>query len=150
MRMLVSQKDRYALQAVFELAKRFGSGPAKVGEIAAAQGIPARFLEIILNELKQAGFVAAQRGRNGGFLLARSPETLSVGDVLRHMRGPVGALSGAADAHGASATNGESVFRPMWQKVEEAISAVYDHTTFANLVEEEKRRDQNYVPSYAI
>ena len=55
--MLVTQKNRYALRAIFELAKRLNEGPVKIAEIAEAQAIPPRFLEVILNQLKKAGFV---------------------------------------------------------------------------------------------
>ena len=80
--MLISQKDRYALRALFELAKRHGGRPIKVAEIAAAQAVPARFLEVILTELKQAGFVTSRRGRYGGYLLAREPADLTIGDGI--------------------------------------------------------------------
>ncbi len=70
--MLVSQKSQYALRAVFELARRNGGLPVKIADIAEAQAIPQRFLEVIMNQLKQGGFVESRRGKRGGYLLARS------------------------------------------------------------------------------
>ena len=86
--MPISQKTQYAVRAVFELAKRRGTGATKIGEIAEAQAIPQRFLENILNKLKGAGFVESVRGKDGGYVLAREPKDLTVGEVLRFVEGP--------------------------------------------------------------
>ena len=86
---MVSQKCQYALRAVFELAKRHGRGPVRIGAVAKAQAIPPRFLEVILNQLKQAGFVESRRGNEGGYLLARAPERLTVGEIVRFVEGPI-------------------------------------------------------------
>ena len=88
--MLISQKCQYALRAVFELAGNYGEGPIKMGQIAEAQAIPPRFLEVILGELKQAGFVESRRGAEGGYRLIRSPESLSVEEVIQFIEGPIG------------------------------------------------------------
>jgi Rrf2 family transcriptional regulator, cysteine metabolism repressor len=136
--MLVSQKERYALRAVFELARRHGDGPVKIAEVAEAQDIPPRFLEGILNELKQAGFVASRRGQRGGYLLLADPAELSVAHVLGFLQGPV------------NVAEGTTVFLPIWERIERAITEIYESTTFAELVQEENRRADAYVPSYAI
>jgi Rrf2 family cysteine metabolism transcriptional repressor len=141
--MLVSQKNRYALRAVFELARLYGQGPAKVADIAEAQGIPPRFLEIILNELKQAGFVASRRGKEGGFFLTRDPRDLAAADVMNFVGGPINVLQSAGEEE-------SGVFSSMWQQVQDAISEIFDTTTFADLVEEERRKARKYVPAYAI
>jgi Rrf2 family cysteine metabolism transcriptional repressor len=143
LKMLVSQKDRYALRAVFELARRHGRGPVKVAEIAAAQSIPPRFLEVILNELKQTGFVASRRGKHGGYFLLAEPDELTVGDVMGFLEGPVEVT---ADNGG----NGDSVLGPVWHKIQDAISGVYQTTTFADLVEQEQLKMGMRVPTYAI
>ena len=79
----------YAVRAVFELAKRQGTGAIKISEIAEAQVIPTRFLENILNNLKRAGFVESVRGKDGGYLLARSAKELTVGEIVRSVEGPL-------------------------------------------------------------
>ena len=141
--MLVSQKDRYALRAVFELAKRNGRGPIKVAEIAAAQSIPPRFLEVILNELKQTGFVESRRGKRGGYLLTADPDELTVGDVMSFLEGPVD----VAPTNGGDA---DGVLTPVWDKVRSAISDIYQTTTFADLVEQERLKMGMRAPTYAI
>ncbi|MEW6355122.1 MAG: Rrf2 family transcriptional regulator [Planctomycetota bacterium] len=150
--MLVSQKCQYAIRAIFELAKRLDEGPAPIAEIAEAQAIPKRFLEVILNELRQAGFVESQRGSRGGYVLAHLPRRLTVGEIVRFVEGPIGpveCVSGGAEKSGCP-LHRDCVFLPMWERVQQAISEVYDSTTFADLLEDEERRRVRYVPSYTI
>ena len=82
---MVSQKCQYAIRATFELARRNGRGPIKIGEIAEAQAIPVRFLEVILNQLRQGGFVQSRRGA-GGCYLVRQPEEIKVGEITSMLR----------------------------------------------------------------
>lgn len=149
--MFVSQKCQYAVRAIFELARRSGKGPVRIADIAEAQAIPVRFLEVILNQLKQGGFVVSQRGSRGGYLIARPPAEISVGDVIRFIEGPLGPV---VCALGSSQSDcrlyGGCVFLPMWEKVRTAVAGVYDQTLFQTLVEQEARRAEGYVSSYAI
>ncbi len=149
--MFVPQKSRYALRAIFELAKRFGQGPVKIIEIAKGQAIPPKFLEVILSNLKQAGFLESRRGSEGGYLLIRHPSQLTVGDVMRFMHGEVSPVECVASGSKSSCPLfGNCVFLPMWEKVGKAISSVYDSTSFQDLVDEEKRKSGKYVPHYSI
>ena len=75
--MLITKKNQYALRAIFELAKHDGKGPQKISEIAKAQAIPEKFLEVILNQLKGSGLVDSKRGFYGGYYLIRSPEKIT-------------------------------------------------------------------------
>ena len=79
--MAISQKCQYALRAVFELAKHYGQGPVKIADIAKAQAIPLRFLEVILSQLRQGGFAGSRRGNEGGYLLVRSPREFATGHI---------------------------------------------------------------------
>jgi len=149
--MLVSQKCQYGLRAVFELAKHYGGRPVKIGDIAQAQAIPPRFLEIILGQLKQAGFVESKRGADGGYSLVRPPSDLSVGDLIRFVEGPIGPVVCVADgSQGKCPLRGACVFMPMWKKAQKAITEVYDGTTLQHLVDEDRRMHEEYVPFYAI
>jgi Rrf2 family protein len=87
--MLITQKCQYALRAVFALARREGRGPTKIAEIAREQAIPVRFLEVILGQLKQGGFVDSRRGADGGYFIVRSPREIAVGDIVRFIDGPL-------------------------------------------------------------
>lgn len=152
--MFVSQKSQYALRAVFELARRASDRPAKIADIANAQAIPPRFLEVILSQLKQAGFVESRRGKEGGYLLARDPETLSVGDVLEFVQGPVVPID-CTDPHSTQRCslehgNADCVFHPMWMQVQREVQSVFNRTTFSDLVRQDQQREKTYVPMYSI
>lgn len=149
--MLISQKCQYALRAIFELAKREGDGPVKIADIAQAQAIPARFLEVILAQLKQAGFAQSQRGSRGGYRLARAPQEITIGHVIRFVEGPLGPVACAMGrTDNACPLHSHCVFLPMWEKVRQAVANVYDNTTFHDLVQQDARKGKTYVPSYAI
>ena len=148
---MVSQKCQYALRAILELAKRRSEGAVKIHEIAEAQAIPPRFLEVILSQLKRGGFVESRRGNEGGYLLIRSPRRLTIGQVIRFIEGPLGPVGCiSSGAHEDCPLRGECAFMPMWERARDAISAVYDGTTFDRLLEEDRRMRRTYVPSYAI
>src|SRR3979411_2470076 len=125
--MNTSVKGEYALQAIFDLASQRPGEPVRIADIARRQKIPQKFLELILASLKQAGFVESRRGAEGGYLLARAPESLTVGEVIRH-------VDGAAQARGRSRRNHENPFTDMWNQVDQAVSGVVDKTTFADLL----------------
>jgi Rrf2 family cysteine metabolism transcriptional repressor len=149
----VSQKCQYALRALFELAKQQGKGPVKIADIAEAQAIPIRFLEVILSELKQGRFVESRRGKTGGYLLAVAPDRVAVGDVVRFVEGPlgpVGCIEREDAPEGVCPLHGNCVFLSMWTRVQNAVSEVYDHTTLQDLVDEEKLMWSRYVPNYTI
>ncbi len=149
--MLISQKCQYAVRATFELAKRFGQGPVRIADVAEAQAIPPRFLEVILNQLKQGGFVISHRGSRGGYILSRSPGELRVGDIIRFVEGPFGPVVCAMGTNqNECPLYGDCVFLPMWERVRSAVSGVYDDTTFQSLVEQDARRAGEYVACYAI
>ena len=149
--MSISQKCQYALRAVFELAKQEGEGPVKISHIARTQAIPTRFLEVILNQLKQGGFVDSRRGSAGGYILSRSPSELSVGEIIRFIEGPLSPVQCIA---GGSADQcplyNDCAFLPVWERAREALTEVYDSTSFQDLVEQEHLRQRNTVPNYCI
>jgi len=89
---MLSQKTRYALKALLELAALPAGTTLSSAAISARRKIPAKFLEAILVELKRDGLVRGQRGRSGGYRLARGAEEISFGNVVRLMEGPLGLL----------------------------------------------------------
>lgn len=89
---MLSQRTRYTIRALLHLADRFGEGPVQLAEIATAQNIPHKFLTVILSHMRREGLVATMRGRDGGYWLARRPETVSYGEIVRLTRGSIGLL----------------------------------------------------------
>lgn len=84
---MLNMKSRYAIRALQHLADRHGDGPIQLEQIADAQRIPRKFLTVILSELSREGLVGTRRGRDGGYWLARPPQEVSYGDIVRLMRG---------------------------------------------------------------
>jgi len=149
--MRISKKCQYALRAVFELALRDPGQPVKIHEIAAAQNIPPRFLEVILNQLRHAGFVDSRRGNEGGYILARAPEELTVGEVIRYIQGPISITANDDKrANKGESFYGDYAFDQLWTNANRAICQVCNNTTFAELIECEKAKKTASVPNYSI
>jgi Rrf2 family protein len=148
--MAVSQKCQYALRAVFELSRHYGQGALNVPSIAESQSIPTRFLENILNQLKQSGLVLSRRGKTGGYLLARPPREISVGEIIRLIEGPLDVVACAGRQESNCPLDGGCVFLPMWRRAQAALEEVYDGTTLADLLEEDRRQRNACVPMYSI
>jgi len=141
--MNISVKGEYALQAIFDLAAQPAGEPVRIAGIARRQKIPRKFLEIILVGLKQAGFVESRRGAEGGYLLARSAESLTVGEVLRSIEGP-------PQGPNRPRRKAETPFTDMRRQVDCAVSEVVDKTTFAGLLRGWTEKQNQYVHNWEI
>ena len=148
--MRVSAKGEYALTALLDLALHAGDGLQPIQEIAARQGIPQRYLEQVLLELKRAGFLHARRGSAGGYRLSRPADQLTVGAVLRVVDGSVGV--GEPTRRSAGRARGEHVgdLGGLWQEVSEAVSAVVDRVTIEDLRRQAEARRRDARPMYHI
>ena len=140
--MNVSVKGEYALAAVFDLASHSRGEPVKIAEIARRQKIPQKFLELILAGLKQGGFVESRRGAEGGYLLSRHPDSITVGQVLHFVEG--------RRAHAGRRQKHETPFSDLWRRIDSSVSEIVDNTSFADLVRSWKERQGAYVPNWDI
>jgi Rrf2 family protein len=143
--MRVSQKLDYALHAMLELAIR-AERPEHVrtADIAREQRIPEKFLEAIVVELRHAGLIVSQRGPVGGHRLARSAETISMGDIWRAIEGS--ALEQPAAR--ANTNKGTDPFAEVWQRVDRATAGVVDGVSLAELRRRSEARQS--VPDFSI
>jgi Rrf2 family protein len=132
----VSAKTDYALRAAAELARAAteGTGPVKGEWISEAQGIPKKFMENILHDLKRAGIVRTRRGASGGYWLARPPEDIPLAEVIRAVEGPLANVRGewpeAVEYPGAA----ESL-QQVWIAVRANLRAVLESVTLAHLAD---------------
>ncbi|HXH84773.1 MAG TPA: Rrf2 family transcriptional regulator [Candidatus Tectomicrobia bacterium] len=134
--MRVSAKGEYAIRAVLDLAMRRGRELVPIQAIAARQGIPQRYLEQVLLALKRAGLLVSKRGAAGGYHLARAPEAITVGDVLRAVEGRP-----SFDAVSTAGRNGGAAeLAELWDEIAEAVERVVDRWTVAELVERAHER----------
>jgi len=139
--MNLSVKAEYALLAILDLSMQPQGEPVRIADIARRQKIPQKFLELILASLKQGGFVESRRGAEGGYLLARTPESIMVGEVMRYIDG--------AKNSGTRRRN-ENAFTELWQRVDGAVSAIVDKTSFAELARKWQERQAKYIPNWDI
>jgi Rrf2 family cysteine metabolism transcriptional repressor len=137
--MNISVKTEYALAAILDLATQPEGEPVKIADIARRQHIPQKFLELILSSLKQGGFVESRRGAEGGYRLARPADQISVAEVVRFSEGTKKTQRKTPDA-----------FTEMWNDVDQAVSAILDHTTFADLARRWRDAQSRYVPNWQI
>ncbi len=130
------KKGQYALRALYELAKRNDEGPTKISTIAEEQAIPRRFLEVILNQLKGSGIVASKRGFYGGYFLVKSPEKITVGDILRYLQKDMDSSRCiACVSQKACPFLDRCAFSVLWLKVKAAAYKIYDETTMQDLLD---------------
>ncbi len=141
--MTISVKGKYALEALFDLSLHSNGHPIKISEIARRQQIPQKFLELILAGLKQGGFVESKRGAEGGYLLSRTADEITIGQVLRFVEAK---SPGKARPKGAA----ESPFLELWSRVDQAVSDVVDQTTFGSLRRSWSEKQANFVPNWEI
>jgi Rrf2 family transcriptional regulator, cysteine metabolism repressor len=145
--MNISVKSEYALKAVFDLAAQqlqhrqaLPMAPVKIADIAKRQKIPQKFLELILAGLKQSGFVDSRRGAEGGYLLARAPDSITVGDVLRAVE----------NVKVTGRNNNDDPFVDIWHRVDTAVSHVLDETTFADIARSWQEKRTQFIPNWDI
>lgn len=135
--MKISQKGLYALQAMMRLARRYNEGAIRIREIAYDEGLPEKFLELILLELKNARLVESVRGAKGGYRLRRPPSEIFLAEIIRLMDG---ALAPFGDAEQLRALIENDVeHRALYQvflDVRDQAARIFENTSLANIIED--------------
>ncbi len=135
----LSVKSDYAVRAVLWLCQHYQEGVVHtVEEMASAQDIPPNYLVQILIELKSAQIVKSQRGKAGGYVLARPPAEITFGDVLRCIHGEI------FDSSGLTRPQSPAALRAAWQKLREAVNSAADAITFQQLLESADEKEKMY------
>lgn len=132
--MKVSKKGEYGIRAVCHLAERHGRGAVHIREIAEVEGIPAKFLEGILLQLKRAAIVKSRRGVEGGYALARPPDAIMLGEVIRVLDGPLAPLGSAEELRQLMMDNPRQAgFYAILMDVRNAAASILDKTSLADV-----------------
>jgi Rrf2 family protein len=134
---MLTSKGKYGLEALLHLADNEGQGPSLIADIASKNDIPKKFLDAILLELKNAGFLASKKGRGGGYSLARPANRIIIGDIIRALDGPLAPIPCAsrtayrrcADCRDTSTCR----IRGLMLDVRDAMGEILDRTTLAEL-----------------
>jgi Rrf2 family protein len=135
----LSVRSDYAMRAVLELARHYPNGSAmRVEDLAAAHNLPAKYLVQILLDLKDKGIAKSVRGKDGGYLLARLPAEISLGDVLRAVHGDVFNTPALSDS------NCPPELRTAWQHFKTEVDAAANKITFQQILDEGAEKEKMY------
>jgi Rrf2 family transcriptional regulator, cysteine metabolism repressor len=145
--MRFSAKAEYGIWALLELALNEGRGPLQVRTISKRHHIPLRFLEQVMSVLKNGGFVESVRGAQGGYILARAPKEITLGEIVQSIEGtlsPMICISEGEDKQCLQPSEPPScVLKEIWAEVRSAILQVLNHQTLHDLSERYRTAEQN-------
>lgn len=138
--MKLSTKGRYGLRAILDVALNRNDGPVTLNSIAERQGISEGYLEQLMVPLKRAGLVKSVRGAQGGYILAKEPKEITVGEVIRALEGPIAPVTCVSEDYPDECERAEGcVTRMVWAKVRDSIAEVLDSFTIEDLVRESRK-----------
>lgn len=149
--MKISTKGHYGVQAMFDLAQHFGEGPISLKSVAERQGLSEHYLEQLIAVLRKAGLVKSVRGAQGGYVLAREPADIKVGDIIRVLEGPIAPVECVSQEDADQCLKAEfCITRNVWEKVRISIEDVLDSITLADMCKdaEKAKMNKNYYMYY--
>lgn len=137
--MKISTKGRYGLRAVLDIAMHADSEAVALSSIAARQHISISYLEQLISKLKKAGIVNSIRGAQGGYVLARNADEISVGDILRCLEGNLNPVECSEILGGSCAGSDVCVTKFVWKRISDSINQAVDGLMLSELVAEGKQ-----------
>lgn len=129
--MRLSVRGDYGIRAILELAHHYGNGLVQSGDIAARQSIPEPYLHQLLLTMRKAGLVRSVRGPRGGHALARSPQELTLAEVMEALEGPI--AQDCSDDVSGCVQREDCALRHVWRGVDQATKRILSSTTIAQL-----------------
>jgi len=146
----ISTKGHYGVQAMFDLAQRYGEGPVSLKSVADRQDLSEHYLEQLFAGLRKAGLVKSVRGAQGGYTLARAPAEIKVGDIIRVLEGPIVPVECVSEDPEQCMKAEFCITRSVWEKVRVSIEEVLDSITLADMCKdsEESRQNRNFSMYY--
>lgn len=133
--MIISTRGRYGLKAMYLIALQGPKEPVSINHIAKTEGISEQYLEQLFKKLRSAGLITSKRGASGGYMLAKQPEEISVGDILRTLEGDLAPTACLTD-NCECGVNCECSTRIVWQKLYDGINAVIDGYTLGDMLKD--------------
>lgn len=147
--MKISAKGEYAIKAMLHLSMHHSQGLVSIHEIASRQSIPQRYLEQVLLQLKRAGLLTSKRGAAGGYHVTKSPDDITVGEVLRAVEGATPPFDFARPGR-PRASDYANDLAELWEDLSKAVSQVIDRMTFGELAARAAQRRSAARPMYHI
>ena len=137
--MKLSTKGRYGLRAMIDLAQNGRREAVSISSVAARQSISESYLEQLVGKLKKAGLVSSIRGAQGGYVLAKQPDDISVGDILRALEGDLSPIDCPAliGGGGGCEQSGSCASKYVWQRLNDGINEIVDEIKLSTLLEQE-------------
>lgn len=129
----LSTKGQYGVRAMFEIARSYNDRPMTIKEISERQDVSVAYLEQILNQLRKAGIINSVKGPGGGYVLSRGPDTVSIGEILRELEGPVAITSCLDPKEGCIRVEG-CVTHLLWKSLGEKIESFLNSMTLKDLL----------------
>ena len=140
--MRLSTKGEYGVRAIFDLALHYGQGYVQKAEIASRQGVSDLYLVQLLTLLRKAGYVHSVRGPKGGHRLTRSPEEITLGEIVRLLEGSTDPIDCVGSEGANCAFSGQCVLQEVWGEVKSAVDQILFSTTFGDLCRRKQKRDK--------
>lgn len=144
----ITTKGHYGVRAMLDLAQHYGEGPISLKSVAERQGFSEPYLEQLIGTLRKAGLLKSVRGAQGGYILAREPRDISVGDIIRVLEGPIAPVECVSEEAIDKCERSQCcVTKGVWEKVKTSIEEVLDSITLEDLCKEVEaaQMDQNYM-----
>lgn len=148
--MKLSTKGKYGVKALFELAVYAGTGPLSLKAIAERQGLSEHYLEQLAAPLRKAGLITSVRGAQGGYVLSRPANQITVGDVIRVLEGPIGFTDCSEEGAPFPDCAADCAVHGVWEKVTRQIVAVIDSITLSDLVEQARADQERHTLNFQI
>ena len=141
--MKISTKGEYGVRAMIELTLRYGEGYIQSSEIAAPHAIPENYLYQLLITLRKAGLIRSRRGPQGGHMLSRSPERISLAEAIIALEGPIALVACIQEEIVNDCPYSElCAVRRVWQRITEATQQILEETSFEELARQERENMQ--------
>lgn len=135
--MRLSTRGHYGLKAMFDLAQNYGSGPISLKTVAERQNLSNHYLEQLFAMLKKAGLINSMRGAQGGYVLAREPSEINVGDVIRALEGPIAPVYCVSEENPGVCDEADyCITRTVWARVRDGLADLLDSISLADMCRE--------------
>lgn len=147
--MKLSTKGRYGVRLMIELAAHYGEGPVLLRQIAERQEISEKYLWHLINPLKAAGLIRATRGAHGGYVLAKKPAEISIGDILLVLEGSM-CLVDCVEKSAVCRRSSSCVTRDLWNEAAQALMDKFYSTSLADMLERQRVKQARHAADYSI
>lgn len=138
--MRLSTRGHYGLKAMFDLAENFGADPIPLKSVADRQNISDSYLEQLIAVLRKAGLVKSVRGAQGGYILARNPGDITVGEIIRVMEGPIAPVECVSEVEPTECDRFDNcITRTVWARVRDSIAQVLDSISLEDMCRDARK-----------